>query len=180
MTKKRNEPLARTVGSPWASEARSSELTARPSCVTPAPGAATKRTWWPASTNEPAVSASEALSRISAFEEARPKLFSSCLSQNSPVSVSHPVSLVSRPTRPAHQRHGVADAHRTVLAQAGREQLRPRLLERADPRQRLARRHRRLIRAGRPPGALRRRSRRRRDARRTGGQLARSRLRCPG
>src|SRR5205814_196279 len=101
MTKKRNEPLARTVGSPWASAVSSSELTARPSCVTPGRGAARKRAWWPASTNEPAVSASEALSRLSAFEEARPKLFSPCLSQKSAASVSHPASLVSRPTRSA-------------------------------------------------------------------------------
>src|SRR5882672_1445216 len=118
MTKKRSEPLASTVGSPWASEARSSEVTARPSCVTPPPGRARKRTWWPLSTKEPAESASEALSRISAFEEARPKLLSPSLSHRSPASVSHPVSLVSRPTRSA--RHASMLRRSACRSAAGR------------------------------------------------------------
>src|SRR5436190_954580 len=36
---------------------------------------------------------------------------------------------------PPHQRHRLAHPHRTVLAQGGREQLRPQLIERAGPRQ---------------------------------------------
>jgi len=93
MTKKRNEPLASIVGSPRASEASSSDVTACPSWVTPAPGRARKRTRAPLSTNEPAVSASEALSSTSAFEGARPKLLSPSFSQKSPASVSQPLSL---------------------------------------------------------------------------------------
>ena len=99
MTKKRSEPLASSVGSPALSGTSSSELTGRPSCVTPAPARASKRTFWPLTTKLPAVSASEGLSSTSALPAPRPKVLSPGFSQNRPASVSQPSSPVSASRR---------------------------------------------------------------------------------
>ena len=99
MTKKRSAPLASTVGSPALSGTSSSELTGRPSCVTPAPARASKRTFWLLTTKLPAVSASEGLSSTSALPAPRPKVLSPGFSQNSPARVSQPSSPVSASRR---------------------------------------------------------------------------------